>query len=198
MHPVAITAAPYREAFQTKLVKAWEDPITPTDPAWTVIGQDSTNNGGLRLPRSAIFEHKASFPVDLDAALDGIHALAQKVLLARDAEMRAELARRRKAALATPGSDLISTSDLTMVTVMLAKTGKQMVFVVRRTLEVRLLGPMQKAAPAHCLPGQPCNQMADFRAPIVLHVRIGARYTLNADGTLVEETVFAPTNDGSS
>ncbi|NOU34526.1 MAG: hypothetical protein HOO96_42075 [Polyangiaceae bacterium] len=198
MHPIATTVAPYHEAFQTELVTTWADPLTPPDSAWVGIGQDSANNGGLRLPRSAIFERKASFPVDLDAALDGIHALAQKVLGARDAEMRAELARRRKTALATPGSDPISTSDLTTVTVLLAKTGKQMVFVVRRTLEVQLLGPMQKAPPANCLPGQPCAQMADFRAPIFIHVRVGARYTLNADGALVEETVFAPTGDGPS
>lgn len=195
---VATTPAPYHEAFQTKLVTTWEDPLTPTDSGWDAIGQDSASNGGLRLPRSAIFEHKASFPVDLDSALDGIHAHAQKVLVARDAEMRAELARRQKTALATPGSTLVSTTDLTTVTVLLAKTGKQMVFVVRRTLEVQLLGPMQKAPPANCLPGQPCAQMADFRAPAFIHVRLGARYTLNADGALVEETVFAPTADGPS
>lgn len=197
-HPVATTAAPYHETFQTKLVTTWADPVTPTDSGWVAIGQDTSNDGGLRLPRSAIFEHKASFQVDLDAALDGIHAHAQKVLVARDAEMRAELARRQKTALATPGTTLVATSDLTTVTVLLAKTGKQMVFVIRRTLEAQLLGPMQKAPPANCLPGQPCAQRADFRPVRSIDVRLGARYTLRADGALVEETVFAPTGDGPS
>lgn len=178
----------------TRVVTSWLATDQAAAGAGAVFTGANTFGTNVSFPRAKVLAKLNEFPVDLNAALERIEVLSQKVFFARKAKMEELLALREKKA--QPGSTLGARGDLSYVYVQLSADRGTMTFSSWWTLAKNIEGPLVKVAPQKCAPGQPCNQRADYRPHGSVSITAGARYVLTREGALTEEVVFAPRGDG--
>lgn len=188
------TLAPFHDESATTLqVAVWTADDRVVKNGGDTIAS-SAFSGPITLPRKELLARQRDFTVDLATALDRIEARARAAYAARSEALVADLtARERQVAR---GSIVGARIDTTLVYVQLAADHRTMTISAWPTITVQVQGPLVKAPPAHCLPGQPCAQMADYRPQDQLSVGFGLRWVITSDGALAQEIVYAQRGEG--
>ncbi len=182
---------PLREP-TTRRIATWSlNEVPPDDTRGDLIATASFSD--VLIPRDPVLAHQHDFAVELGAALDRIDALAQRAITDAEPAMVADLAARTNRA--PKGSTIRGREDKSVLHVQLARDHGALTVSVWLTLRQRIDGPLVKAPPAKCAPGQPCAQQADQRSDASVTETFGARYVVKSDGSL-EELLYLPQGSG--